>query len=79
MSTRSIRAIDVGFDVRALPRSVIIDDDTDHMLYDGPNGEPMEVRGKGRIVNALAEAGYIIALTAPKAGVRSASARAGKR
>ena len=56
--SRSLRAIDVGFDLRETKTPIDLADDIRTVYFDGPDG-PAEVSGsKSRIVGTLADAGY---------------------
>ena len=57
--TRSLRAIDVVFDLRETQTPIdLADDEIRTVLYDGPDGPMSITGGKSKIVGTLADAGY---------------------
>lgn len=64
MSSLSIRAADVGFDLRQHPFPVnlaALPDDVDCVFFDAPEGRQGEARGTHQqIGQQLAQAGYLV-------------------
>lgn len=55
----SVRAIDVGFDIRAHSMPVDLSDGPESMPYDGPGGPAVATGTRDQIATTLARAGYI--------------------